>query len=75
MPIPLQAERLEQALRARGVTRFAVSTPELYDLKGAERDAALDAIVLGRPSPYVLVGGALVCAGAVDVDAVLGVLA
>jgi hypothetical protein len=71
MPIALQAERLEQQLRSRGVTRFAVSTPDLYDLDGADRDVALDAIVEGRPSPYVIIEGRLVCSGAVRLDEVL----
>jgi hypothetical protein len=71
MPIALQAERLEQQLRSRGVTRFAVSTPDLYDLDGADRDVALDAIVEGRPSPYVIIEGRLVCSGAVRFDEVL----
>ena len=75
MPIGLQAERLEQQLRSRGLTRFSVSTPDLYDLDGADRDVALDAIVEGRPSPYVLIGGRLVCSGAVEIDAVLEALA
>ncbi len=52
-----------------------VSEPDLYDLDGADRDAALDAIVAGAPSPFVLVGGRLVCTGSIEVDAVLGALA
>jgi len=75
MPLGLQAERLEQQQRARGLTRFAVSTPDLYDLNGVDREVALDAIIEGRPSPFVLVGGRLVCAGAVEVDAVMDALA
>lgn len=72
MPIALQAERLEQALRGHGITRFAVSTPDLHDLEGVARDNALDAIAAGEPSPFVLVDDRIVCTGAVDADAVLG---
>ncbi len=70
MPVERQAELLEAALRERGIAGIAVDAPDLYDLEGDERDAALDAIVEGRPSPYVLVGGRLVSSGAIEMDSV-----
>jgi hypothetical protein len=47
---------------------------DLLSLQGEERAAALDAIVRGEPSPYVLCDGRLVSSGALDARAVLDVL-
>jgi len=79
MPVSLQVERLKRALAARASDAGSDGTvtvleAELYALTGADRDAALDALVAGEPSPYVLLAGRLVCAGAVDSAAVLGAL-
>ena len=47
---------------------------DLYSLVDADRDAALDAVVAGLESPFVLIDGQLVCSGAIDADAVLDAL-
>ncbi len=75
MPVSLQIERLKRQLGDRLGNGFAVVSTDLYGLEGAERDAALDALVDGEPSPFVLLNGRLVCTGAVNLDAVLGALA
>jgi hypothetical protein len=74
MPVSLQIERLERELVERLGSGVSVVNIDLYDLAGAERDAALDAVVAGEPSPYVLMDGRLLCTGAVEVPAVLEAL-
>jgi hypothetical protein len=74
MPVERQADRLRLELEARGVTGVAVDCPDLTELDEAERDAALDAIVEGRPSPYVLVAGRIVATGSVEIGPVLAAL-
>jgi hypothetical protein len=75
MPVSVQVDHLRHALRSRAGEAFVVENADLYALEGAERDLALDAMVAGEPSPYVLVGGRLVCTGSVDVPVVLEALA
>jgi len=75
MPVAQQIERLKRELEQRGLAGVVVLEADLYELAGAERDAALDALVEGKPSPYVLVDGRLACAGSVNLDEVLAVLA
>ena len=75
MPVSLQIERLKSGLAAHVGDGFSVVEVDLYSLEGADRDAALDAVVAGTPSPFVLCGGRLVCAGAIELAAVLGALA
>ena len=75
MPVSRQIEDLERALRSRVGKGTMVRNVDLYSLEGAERDAALDAVVAGEPSPFVLMGGRLVCTGVVDVNAVFDALA
>ena len=75
MPVSLQIERLRRELAGRFGDGFLVLSTDLYSLEGVERDAALDAMVAGAPSPFVLVRGRLVCTGAVEVPAVLDALA
>ena len=75
MPVTFQVERLNDALKERIGTGFSVRAADLYSLEGAERDAALDALGAGEPSPFVLLDGRLVCAGSVEVSAVLEALA
>lgn len=75
MPVSLQIERLRRELEAQLGGGFRILTADLYSLEGAERDAALDAVVAGDPSPFVLVHGKLACTGAVEVHAVLEALA
>lgn len=71
LPVPVQIDRLERELSARLGRGFAVYEVELQQLIGAPRDVAFDAVVAGKPSPFVIVGDRLICAGAIDVDAVL----
>ena len=75
MPVAFQVQRLKDAVTERFGTGVAVNDTDLYSLAGAERDAALDALGAGEPSPFVLLGGRLVCAGSVEVSAVLDALA
>ena len=74
MPLSLQLERLRRDLAGRTSDAVSVCEVDLYSLTGADRDAALDAVVAGIPSPYVLISGRLVCAGAIDSVAILGAL-
>ena len=71
MPVSVQVDRLRRELAARFDGRYRVLDTDLYSLEGAERDAALDAVVAGEPSPFVLLDGRLVCTGAVELEAVL----
>ena len=75
MPIAVQIERLRRELSARLGDGFSVQSTDLYSLEGSERDAALDAVGAGTPSPFVIVEGRIVCTGAVDTSTVLGALA
>jgi len=74
MPLSLQVERLRRDLAEQVGDTASVCEVDLYSLTGADRDAALDAVVAGIPSPYVLISGRLVCAGAIDSVAILGAL-
>jgi len=75
MPVSVQIERLRSELTARFGDGISVASVDLYSLVGADRDTALDAVVEGVPSPFVLLDGRLVCSGAVEVPAVLEALA
>lgn len=75
MPVSAQIERLNRALAAREGDGFVVLSADLYSLEGSELDAALDAMVAGASSPFVLIAGRLVCTGAIEVPAVLAALA
>ena len=74
MPISLQIERLKDHLATNIGVGFSVLEVDLYSLEGADRDAALDAVVAGKTSPFVLIDGQLVCTGAVELSAVLDAL-
>ena len=75
LPVSAQVERLRRALSTRASDdEVAVLSVDLYSLVGADRDAALDAVVSGKPSPFVLYDGRLICAGAVDLPVVLAAL-
>jgi hypothetical protein len=74
MPVSFQVERLKRDLREHLDNAASVLEVDLYTLEDADRDAALDAIVAGKPSPYVLVDGLLVCVGVIDSAAVLSSL-
>ena len=75
MPVSLQIERLRRELASRFGEGFQVLGTDLYSLEGPDRDSALDALVAGEPSPFVLMDGLMVCKGAVEIDAVLAALA
>jgi hypothetical protein len=74
MPVPVQIERLRRWLERSGHAGCVVVSSDLEGLSEAERAETIDALVAGAPSPFVLVGGRLVCAGSVEVAAVLGAL-
>jgi len=75
VPVSLQVERLTRGLATHIGSGFSVLEVDLYSLEGVDRDAALDAVVAGTPSPLVLIDGRLVCSGAVELSAVLDALA
>jgi len=74
MPVSRQIERLERALGERVGAGCSVINVDLTGLDDDERNAVLDAIVVGESSPYVVLGGRLVCTGGVSVGAVLEAL-
>jgi hypothetical protein len=73
--VSAQIDRLRWILRAHLGDGFVVESAHLTELDPVEREAALDAIVAGTPSPFVFIGGSMVCSGAVDAPAVLKALA
>ncbi len=75
MPVSVQIDRLRRELAGRSAAGVQVVETDLYALEGPDRDAALDAVVDGEPSPFVLMAGKVVCTGAVEIDAVLAALA
>ena len=75
LPVSAQVDRLRRTIEGSCDGAVSVLTVDLYSLTGADRDAALDAVVAGEPSPFVLLDGRLVCTGTVDVPAVLAALA
>lgn len=74
MPVSAQVERLQRQLAESFGSRFEVLETDLYDLVGPDLEAALDAVVAGEPSPFVLAGGRLVCCGSVEVGPVVEAL-
>jgi hypothetical protein len=74
MPLSWQAERLASDLFQRRGPGFSVLVTDLYGLIGPERDVAVNAIVEGKSSPFVLIQGRLACTGSLDLAAVLGAL-
>jgi hypothetical protein len=75
MPVPVQIENLRREIAARLGGGCCVVSTDLYGLQGAARHAALDAVVAGAPSPFVLIEGELVCTGAVEVGVIMDALA
>lgn len=69
MPVSVQVSRLSMWLEARGIDAEVLQA-DLYALGDAERAVALDAIVAGVESPFVIVGDRLACSGNVDIGAV-----
>ncbi len=74
LPVDVQVGRLELLLAERFGDRPSVTIVDLYGLEGAERDEALDAVVAGEPSPFVLVAGHLVGTGTIDAAAIVASL-
>lgn len=74
MPVSTQIERLRVALAARGGAPVLIESVDLVGLEETERAPVLDAMVAGDESPFVVVGGRLVCTGSVDVERVLDAL-
>jgi hypothetical protein len=74
MPISMQIDRMNREVVSRLGAGFAVISTDLYSLEGTERDEAIDAVVAGEESPFVLIDGHLACTGGLDLDAILGAL-
>ncbi|MDR3686783.1 MAG: hypothetical protein P4L93_07510 [Coriobacteriia bacterium] len=74
LPVSAQVARLKHQLADSGLGAISVEEMDLYSLTGPDRDAALDAIVGGEPSPLVLVRGRLVCSGSILLSVVLAAL-
>lgn len=64
---PLQV--LENALESANERPITIVSTDIYGVQGDARHAALDALIEGATLPYVIVDGALVCTGAIDVAA------
>lgn len=74
LPVAAQVARLDRFLTETFGGRFEITTVDLYSLEGVARDEALDAVVAGKPSPFVLLDEHVVCSGAVDPDAVMAAI-
>ncbi|MDO8963850.1 MAG: hypothetical protein Q7W30_05080 [Coriobacteriia bacterium] len=75
MPVPVQIENLRREIASRFGAGYSVVSTDLYGLQGAARHNALDAVVAGAPSPFVLIEGELVCTGVVEVGVIMDALA
>ena len=75
LPVSSQVQRLKLALTERFGRAPEIPVVDLYELDPDEQGPAIDAVVSGELSPFVVVNGRLVCTGTVDVAAVLGALA
>ncbi|MBN1192166.1 MAG: hypothetical protein JXA36_00525 [Coriobacteriia bacterium] len=70
MPSAWRVRVVEKRLESVGI-RALVSERDVYALDSADRAAVLDVLVGAEASfPMVLVNGAVVCHGGVDLDAV-----
>lgn len=70
MPLQWRLHVLEVQMNERAAQPVLVVETSLYHLAGAERDAAIDALVGGAELPLVLVGDRVACTGSFDLDAV-----
>lgn len=70
MPLQWRLHVLEVQLNERAVRPVCVVETSLYHLEGAERGAAVDALVRGAALPLVLVGDRVACTGSSDTDAI-----
>jgi hypothetical protein len=73
-PVSLQVEYLKRQLADHHVLDFSVVSTDLQGLDDIERNAAIDAVVAGEPSPFVLVNGRVACAGSIELPAILEAL-
>lgn len=73
-PVSLQVAHLKRQLADHLKFDFSVVSADLNGLDDSERTAAIDAVVAGEPSPFVLVDGRVVCAGSIEVPAILEAL-
>lgn len=64
---PLQV--LEGELESANARPITIISTDIYGVQGDARHAALDALIDGAVLPYVIVDGALVCTGSIDVAA------
>ncbi len=64
---PLQV--LESALESANERPVTIISTDIYGVAGDARHAALDALIEGAVLPYVIVDGALVSSGGIDVAA------
>lgn len=64
---PLQV--LECELEAANERPVTIISTDIYGVAGDARHVALDALIAGAELPYVIVGGALVSSGGIDVAA------
>jgi len=74
LPVSAQVARLKVQLADRDLGAASVDEVDLYSLREADRDAALDALVAGEPSPFVLIDGRLVCSGSIVLADVVAAL-
>lgn len=74
MPLQWRLHVLEVQLNERSAQPVLVVETSLYHLAGAERGAAIDALVGGAELPLVLVGDRVACSGALDVEAIASAL-
>ncbi|MGB4592476.1 MAG: hypothetical protein WBI63_01715 [Coriobacteriia bacterium] len=74
MPLQWRLQVLEARLCDQLARPVHVEETELLQLQGAQRHAAVDALVIGAALPFVLVGDTMACAGDFDVDAIVRAL-
>jgi hypothetical protein len=74
IPVSMQIENLNHELADRGLGDVSVMSVDLSELAEDEREAAVDALVAGLPSPFVVLGDRLICSGLVDVPAIIEAL-
>jgi len=74
MPVEVQIQHLRREIANRPGADVPVLSVDLYSLEGDERHAAIDAMVAGEASPFVLLDGRVLCAGSVEIAMVLEAL-
>lgn len=69
MPLRFRLQVLEAQLN-RIRSGVQVAEADLLELLGQDREAAIDALSAGEEFPFVIVGGAVVCSGSLDVTVI-----